>query len=255
MKRITPGFIALILLASTCAVRAQTYVPVTIDFDDESKLQEVLDKPVRLQLHDEPLDRVLAELQKQVGIPIFVDSKGLTESGIADDTPVTVDMPSKPFADLLSQMLDQLDLTWMPRYRGIVITTPDVANQHLIARLYPVYDLVKAKDGGKVVLNFEPLIDLITSGVDADTWEENGGNGAIGPFNGSLVVSQTWQAHRKIERVLAAVREVQRQAPNDWENIVEKKKELKKERTAVQRKPKIPRTTPLFPTSAIGMRQ
>ena len=55
----------------------------------------------------------------------------------------------------------------------------------------------------------DTVIEAITSSIDTDCWEENGGNGAIEsvPITGALVISQTRKIHKQIEAFLATLRE------------------------------------------------
>jgi hypothetical protein len=48
----------------------------------------------------------------------------------------------------------------------------------------------------------ENLIHLITTTVEPDTWDEMGGPGTVAEYKGLVVVSQTWEVHEKIERLL-----------------------------------------------------
>jgi hypothetical protein len=50
------------------------------------------------------------------------------------------------------------------------------------------------------------LVDLITTVVEPSSWDGVGGPGSICVFDQSLVISQTWQVHRKIETLLADLR-------------------------------------------------
>jgi len=65
--------------------------------------------------------------------------------------------------------------------------------------------------GGAALADFDTLIELITSTVATDTWEENGGTGAIEPFptNLSLVISQTQDVHEQIADLLEQLRRLQ----------------------------------------------
>jgi len=202
-------------------VEAQKYDPINVNLDaDQARLDEVMAMPVIVRYEEKKLSEVLAELADKIGLPIYVDNKALTEAGIGIDTPVTVATPPVRVESALELILEPLDLTWMPRHGGLVITTPDGANQRLIIRVYPVYDLIVIKAGGKTGIDYDTLIETITSTLDSDSWEENGGEGTIEPFNGSLVVSQTWQSHRKVERTLNALRAAHEQAPGDWSTAV-----------------------------------
>ena len=48
----------------------------------------------------------------------------------------------------------------------------------------------------------ENLIRLITTTVSPDSWDEVGGPGSAAEYKGLVVVSQTWEVHEKIERLL-----------------------------------------------------
>ena len=82
----------------------------------------------------------------------------------------------------------------------------------LVMRTYPVADLIVPRAGShpsKSLPDFDPLIDLIVSTVETETWMENGtGEGEIQPFptQETLVVSQTQRVHEQISDVLDQLR-------------------------------------------------
>src|SRR4029078_6829366 len=65
--------------------------------------------------------------------------------------------------------------------------------------------------GGGGIADFDSLIELITTTIDPDSWDDVGGPGSIAEFatNLSLVISQTQEVHDKIDRLLAQLREIQ----------------------------------------------
>ena len=65
--------------------------------------------------------------------------------------------------------------------------------------------------GGGVTADFDSLIDLITSTISPQSWDEVGGPGSISGFdtNLSLVVSQTQEVHEKIADLLEQLRRLQ----------------------------------------------
>ena len=65
--------------------------------------------------------------------------------------------------------------------------------------------------GGGAQADFESLIELITTTVSPDSWDEVGGPGAIKEFEGnlSLVVSQTQDVHDQIADLLEQLRRLQ----------------------------------------------
>jgi len=65
--------------------------------------------------------------------------------------------------------------------------------------------------GGAAMADFDTLIELITSTIAPDTWDEVGGPGAIESFatNLSLVISQTQDVHDQIADLLEQLRRLQ----------------------------------------------
>ena len=65
--------------------------------------------------------------------------------------------------------------------------------------------------GGAAMADFDSLIELITSTIAPDSWEEVGGTGAIEEFrtNLSLVISQTQDVHDQIADLLEQLRKLQ----------------------------------------------
>jgi len=65
--------------------------------------------------------------------------------------------------------------------------------------------------GGGTQADFEPLIELITSTVEPESWVDMGGNGTIEPYenNLTLVIKTTEEIHEQIVDVLAQLRRLQ----------------------------------------------
>ena len=73
------------------------------------------------------------------------------------------------------------------------------------------YGMGTGSSGGGSQADFDTLIELITTTIDPDTWEDVGGQGTIAgfPTNLSLVVQQTQEVHNKIADLLAQLRRLQ----------------------------------------------
>ncbi len=65
--------------------------------------------------------------------------------------------------------------------------------------------------GGSGQADFDSLINLMTTTIQPDTWDELGGEGRVAPFetNMSLVVSQTQEVHEEIADLLEQLRRLQ----------------------------------------------
>lgn len=51
------------------------------------------------------------------------------------------------------------------------------------------------------------LIQIIQNTVDANTWPQYGGHGAIAEFNGMLIINQNDRTHRRVDALLQMMRE------------------------------------------------
>lgn len=96
---------------------------------------------------------------------------------------------------------------------------------------YPVGDLVvpvglnPKTEAGRSAADFDPLINLIMSTIEHDSWLENGaGEGEIQPFpsNLSLVVAQTRRVHGQIRELLDQLRSMRGDVkPALWVHMVQ----------------------------------
>ena len=70
---------------------------------------------------------------------------------------------------------------------------------------------VSGGQGGAAMADFDSLIELITTTIEKDSWEDVGGAGTIKEFRGnlSLVISQTQQVHEQIRDLLDQLRRLQ----------------------------------------------
>ena len=114
----------------------------------------------------------------------------------------------------LDLLLDRLGLTWTIRSEVLLITTPQVANDLFLIRVYDVADLVRCRDKTNVVWDdYDSLIDAIEQSIEPDSWQDTGaGQGVVvgQTFANAhvLVVSNTPQVHGKIAKLLDDVRAV-----------------------------------------------
>ena len=145
-------------------------------------------------------------------IDVKLDAKALENASIGPDTPVTGKREGISLRSGLRSLLRPIELTYVIRDEGLVITTPDVAANELTTKVYPVGDLItesrRGAGGGRLGRSHQGLINVITSTVAPTTWDEVGGPGSIQEFLGgrSLVVSETDEVHDQIGDLLIALR-------------------------------------------------
>lgn len=205
---------AFALLAVTTSLLAQP--PAELQFaaklsPDELKLETLLARQVELKYREKPFKEVIADLARQADLFITLDPEGLEEADVSKEQIITMELGPIGLRQAFELLLSPLHLTYVWKATGLVITSEEKAAEHLIARIYPVDDLVRVPPSGEseIAFDFDTLIELITSHLLPDTWTENGGSGSIlgGPGN-CLVVSQPYEVHREVDRLILGLRKL-----------------------------------------------
>jgi hypothetical protein len=179
----------------------------------EQKILNALDEPTVLEFLDTPLSDVVDTLEDHHEIQILIDQRALDDVGVPSHSPITSQLSGVSLQSGLNLMLRELDLTWTIRDEVLLITTPEEAEMMLVTKVYDVGDLVTCQDkSGELWVDYDSLIEVITTTIGPETWEDVGGPGSIAPapFRGAdmLVVRQTYQIHQEIEQLLDQVRQI-----------------------------------------------
>ena len=187
------------------------------DLFGENKVVEAiyaaLDEDVDFNFVETRLYEVFEFISKAHSIQCHLDQRALDDMNIPVDTPMTRCIKGISLRTALGLMLDDLDLTCIVRNEVLIITTPEEADSVLLVGLYQVGDLVPRRDQDDEIWDdYDSLIDIITTGVEAESWDAVGGPGSIvaGQIAGAklLMVSQTEAVHRKIAKLLSDLRAV-----------------------------------------------
>jgi hypothetical protein len=177
----------------------------------ESVARNALNERVSLVFDDVPLAEFFASLEQATGVAFRLDRKALADAGVGPETTVSLSDSELPLRSALWIVLSDLDLTWVISGRGLLITTKTEAENMLVTRVYDVEDLIRA-DGG-----MGELIEMLTSTLDPDSWDDTGGPGTIKEFRPPgarlIVVTQNQEIHEQIAELLAAIRRVRRTRP------------------------------------------
>ena len=184
------------------------------------RIRQALYKPIRVEFQDTPLDFAAASLADSCGVQVLIHARALETIGIPPDAPVSVRASKTPLRSVLRLMLRQLDLTYAISDEALLITTPEEAEQHLTAGIYPVGDLVVYRDENDELWDdYGTLIETITSTVFQESWEDVGGPASIeGATLGEakvLVISQMFEAHEEIRELLRGLRDVAADGDSD----------------------------------------
>jgi len=217
------ALLAAIVFFGTDRLSAQSSFSGSETVNSHANIERILDQKRDMVFHDATLSDVAGHLTT-IGIPTAIDERALDDVGLGTDTPVNFHQYAIRTRDGLNLLTHGLDLTWGLYHGRLVITTPEGAEDELITKVYDVRNLVDlvpapywsgGMGGGRTITvyqyNFDSLIELITSTIEPDSWDEVGGAGAIRVCYTrrmrTLVVAQTYQAHQQIQALLSELAE------------------------------------------------
>ncbi|MBM3998577.1 MAG: hypothetical protein FJ297_03370 [Planctomycetes bacterium] len=194
-------------------------------------IEQALDGVLSADIHDLTLDSLVDFLRDQ-GLPALLDKHALADAAISGDEPVSFQYSGVQLRSALTIALREQDLTWLVADEVLLITTPEVAEQRPMTRVYFVGSVLRKRssvnidgerqlgDGDGVQLgntagdgvrrpdyDFAELIEAITSTIAPDTWESVGGSGTIRPLvlRGDapvLIVSQSYDVQQRISDLI-----------------------------------------------------
>ena len=175
---------------------------------DYAKIREALDKQVSLDVDETALRDAIDTLRDQVGVHIAIDRLALDEAGVDEATPVRLQVKDVSLRSALSLLAESAGVAWTVRNEVILVTSKNRAAGTLLTRVYDVRALaVPGPEGEPTTINYDELIDLLTSTVAPAAWDVVGGSGSMAPSEGggvqALVVAATWQAHEALADLLA----------------------------------------------------
>ena len=197
----------------------------------EKSLEERLEAKASFQGEEDSLINFAEALGTALDTPIVLASKKLEEAAINADTPMSYRLNNVRVRTGLRLILGDLGLTYVLHENVLVITTPEDAGSQLVTRVYDCRDLLKlpspirktkhvsqatpgsdtpvkveekpkedaGPDGGYTI---DDLIDVITSTIAPDSWDEVGGPGSIADFKGLVTINETQEVHEQIENLL-----------------------------------------------------
>lgn len=177
--------------------------------ESEKRIEEALGKPISLRFDDARLLDVVKQIHKTAGINMALDNMGLEEEGVSTNTPVSINVEAIPLKSALGIVLESLGLDYLIEDEVLKITGRDRARGPMKLLTYPVADLVVSSED-QPAINFENLVDLITTFVEPDSWAQEGGPAAIHESEStiSLVIRQTDAGHAKIRTLLEGLRKI-----------------------------------------------
>ncbi len=191
----------------------------------EAAIEKALEEKAACEFVETPLADVADFLRDRYRINIMLDKKALDGTKVDASATVTMSVKDVSLRSALELLLRPLKLTWTIHDEVLLITTPEEAGKMLTTKVYQVADLVapppdEMEEGeapAPAPKDFEALSELITSTIAPETWDTGGGHGtiAVAAVGGRrvLVVSQTYQVHDRVGRLLDELRKAAAEKP------------------------------------------
>ena len=176
-----------------------------------ARAEAALAKKSHFSFQETALSDVGEAFAAQLGLPVILDNVALDDVGIWTDTPINKTMTSVSLRSALRLTLKDLQLTYVFRDGAVVITTPEEAETRLVTKFYEVDKLARMRAGTydplvvQVPYDFDSIIDIITSSIAPDSWDDVGGPGSIDILGTKMVVSQSNEVHQQIGGMLKSL--------------------------------------------------
>lgn len=197
----------------------------------EADVEEVLGMRLpQVEFDGIPFGDVVAFLRDVGNLNVHVRWQALAHAGVDKNTPVDIKLAHVRLEKALRTILDDVGeanrLGFVVDEGVVTISTRDDLSRRTVTRVYDVRDLVArapaapvparsaknesglfgkaGRDGEQKVP--ERIMDLIRAVTGPDTWQPVG-TGCIHYLKGKVIVQHTRFVHRRLSRLLAALRE------------------------------------------------
>ena len=190
----------------------------------ETRIEEELNKDSEANFPKVPLSETMTYFSALHNIPIQIQKQDLEDAGVSVDELIDVHLEEISLQNELDYILKPLNLTYVVDGDMLLITSRQKADQMFQTRVYPVGDLCNSGPDDYAALEtvirtarlgrWSPVArEQHSSGYPAPRNKAGssalnwmGGTISEHPQSQSLVITQTYQAHKAIARLLEDLR-------------------------------------------------
>ena len=188
-------------------VGADELAPVVLKpTTDDAVLLKKLTRKRNFDFNGTPLAEFATQLSTDLDINVLVDSRALENEGIDVGDNVSFRANEVSYLYVLKHCLKPLGATHTVEGNALRITSEAKAEESLVTRVYPVYDLIRVNQESGGSDDPAYLVNLIHSTIAPNSWDAVGGPATMPYYKGMLTISQTRETHRQIEQLLKALR-------------------------------------------------
>jgi hypothetical protein len=189
--------------ATATTAAPDTKSPATRRNDELSAAtRRKLDELIDIDFSDTPLRDAIRFIGAKLDVQFYLDPNSLGDLSINSDTPVTLQLKQVPAEMALDLIMQRLQTGYTVRSGIVTVYSQTALDNQLETRVYHI-----PRDSA------EELVELVPGSLAPTSWDAVGGPGSIRVFRDSLVVSQTPEVHRKIEKLLKDLEPVLAKGP------------------------------------------
>ena len=251
MKRLLPLVTTTVLCGALAFVAARDPGAArekATEFDADRQDAVLERKVAELRLESTPFAQAVETLARAANANIVVKWPAVEAQGVNPEDKIRLSVREVPLHTALTILLETATqkpgrLDYCTTDGVIIVSAADDVGLCPVTRVYDVRDLVRAQiqwhrhampatrpvrvvvgsfssqwyqDDANLTENeaAQAVVDLIESTVAPDTWRDNGGNAVIRSVAGLLVITQTPALHRRVDRLLGALRQALNAAPS-----------------------------------------
>ena len=167
------------------------------DNEKEAEIRKKLGMRLDVEFNAMPLSSVVAFMRKSTEVDFLIDDKALEAENITPDEPITFERKGAKLRDIMVQVLEPLQLTYVIEMESIRITS-----QKTSANAMRFYDLSAILPDNGIT---SELIAGIENMVKPDSWIDAGGTSTLRTIGSMLVVSAPNETQLEIERFLQEI--------------------------------------------------
>ncbi|MDA0835606.1 MAG: hypothetical protein O2955_15415 [Planctomycetota bacterium] len=174
------------------------------DPSQHQRIRQTLQQPLTIDVHQRPLNEVVADLSKRTGVDIRFDINELYDRSFETTMPITLQLTNKSLRAVLDA-IHPSELGWFLESGVIWFTLKEAVDEHLKTAVYDVRDICRDE---KTQLEMVRVVYSLSGGL----WEDHGdGEGTLtSPARGIMVIRQTERAHDEIIKILEQHRYLRR---------------------------------------------
>jgi hypothetical protein len=167
------------------------------------RIRAALDRPLAIDLRDQPLTEAISTLSRQASVPIVIQTEELQHWQIYLDTRLSMQAPPAPFWLQLENLLEPPKLSWVVRDDALqVVPRGDTFIYREPNRVYDTRALIDEDLG---ITTPDRLEDIVSNLIEHETWMAVGGPATIQEYRGLLAVQHSEPVHKRIQCLLAAI--------------------------------------------------